>query len=808
MPQLLEEPKSAPEQDRRYPFARRLVISIWRVAIIASLAAFIGGGFYLAKKGFGREWRTRVVKELHQRGVEASVGRLTLDPFRGLIAQDVRIFDYKERQSGRRLAGESSERENVLAVVSEISLDINYAAFFHRQPFLNALDIRNAQITLPLKTANGKVVKAQIKNLRAHVYFPPEQIYISQAEGIFCGLRISVTGQLIKREGYQPRAKPTDEDWKKNISILQRIVIELEKFDFAPVPPSLQVKFTGDVAEFEKAHVEATLHGHRIGRANYEIRDLSAIAEWADETLTVTHCEWQDQRGNLAAHLSWSRPRSSAEFQVRSSLDLKKFVEAFELGDWLADTTFSTPPLLEVSGLADLGGEHPQLKLIGHAQAERFTKKNVSFSDFSANFSWDGDRTLLRDVRLRHETGQITAELFDAPGDFRLNIDSTISPHALIPLGSDGLKQFLSEWEWPRPPTVHLAIRGQDRQPQNWQGEGNIAFDRTRFRGVWAKSGSAKIHFADGAVTYENLHVVRDEGVGSGTFTYDFKNHEVRIDHIKTSLWPAEVIYWVDPDLAKTVAPYKFHQAPKLSVNGVYQFGGGTKTQLEIVVDAGEGLDYDFLGKTLPFDKTTGHLVFTNNRLQLVDLSAGLFSGRVRGSAEIPLGEKGRRYRADITASDINFPRLTDLYYQYQTSQGRLNGHYEFSGLGGDARAMRGKGKIEVTEGDVFAIPIFGPLSGILNAIVPGAGYSIAHTATARVTVDQGIIHTDDFEVAGKLFGMLGHGDIHFLDDKLDFQVRLTMHGAAGVLLAPVYKLFEYAGEGSLKKPDWHPKRF
>jgi hypothetical protein len=27
-------------------------------------------------------------------------------------------------------------------------------------------------------------------------------------------------------------------------------------------------------------------------------------------------------------------------------------------------------------------------------------------------------------------------------------------------------------------------------------------------------------------------------------------------------------------------------------------------------------------------------------------------------------------------------------------------------------------------------------------------------------------------------------------------------------VLLPMYKLFEYAGEGSLKKPDWHPKRF
>src|SRR6185436_18432665 len=142
-----------------------------------------------------------------------------------------------------------------------------------------------------------------------------------------------------------------------------------------------------------------------------------------------------------------------------------------------------------------------------------------------------------------------------------------------------------------------------------------------------------------------------------------------------------------------------------------------------------------------------------------------------------------------------------------KTSRGELEGSYDFTGLGGDARTMRGTGKIEVTNGDVFAIPIFGPLSGILNTIVPGSGYSIGRKASATFAIKDGVIHTDDLEVAGKLFSMLGHGDIHFLDDKLNFAVRMDMHGA-GFLLAPVYKLFEYVGEGSLKKPDWHPKRF
>jgi len=320
-------------------------------------------------------------------------------------------------------------------------------------------------------------------------------------------------------------------------------------------------------------------------------------------------------------------------------------------------------------------------------------------------------------------------------------------------------------------------------------------------------SGNTSLHFADGAITCDNFRVVRDEGIGTGSFTYDFKKHEVRISNIKSNLHPAEVIFWIDPKIWKTVAPYKFRRPPAVTANGVYQFRGGKNTHLEITVDGGNGMDYDFLGKTLPFDRVSGRLLFTNDRLQIVDLRGALLAGTVRGNADISLAKNDPHYRANISVGEIDFPRLTDLYYNYKTAHGQLSGSYEFTGLGSDPRTMRGRGKVEVTNGDVFAIPIFGPLSGILNHIVPGSGYSIAHQAGANVQINEGVIHTDDFEAAGMLFSMLGHGDIHFLDDKLDFNLRMNMKGP-GVLLTPVYKLFEYTGEGSLKKPDWHPKRF
>src|ERR1043166_3333389 len=619
-------------------------------------------------------------------------------------------------------------------------------------------------------------------------------------------MRISATGQLIKRTNYAPSQEISPEEWQKRLSLLQRVVTELQKFVFPRDHPSLQVKFSGDLAQLEDARVEATLRGEQLQRGQYEIRDLSATAEWADQRLNIGRCEWKDHAGSFAGRASWNRQTNEANFQARSTLDLKAFLDAFGLGRFLTDATFYAPPLAELSGSANFGDNRPRLKIIGHTAVESFAYKTVPFADLSADFSWDGERALLRDIRLRHQGGPLHGNLLDATNDFRLDVDSTINPGALRPLLSAELGQFLSEWEWPRPPTVHLAIRGPGREPETWTGEGTVALDRTRFRGAWMNSASAKIRFGDGAITYDDFRVVRDEGIGVGAFTCNFKNHEVRVANVKATLRPAEVIFWIDPKLWKAVVPYKFRQPPSITANGVYQFRGGKKTRLEVTVDAAKGMEYGFLGKTLPFDRVSGRLLFTNGRLQLVDLKGALFSGTVRGTADISLAPNDSHYHASVAVAGIDFPHLTDLYYQYKTAHGELSGSYDFTGIGSEARTMHGNGKVEVTNGDVFAIPIFGPLSEILNHIVSGAGYSIARKAGATLTIKDGIIHTDDFEAAGTLFGMLGHGDIHFLDDRLNFEVRMNANGP-GVLLTPMYKLFEYVGEGSLKKPDWHPKR-
>jgi hypothetical protein len=463
------------------------------------------------------------------------------------------------------------------------------------------------------------------------------------------------------------------------------------------------------------------------------------------------------------------------------------------------------PPRFEISGTARLGEGQPRWQAIGHAALDRFTYKGISFLGANAEFSWDGERTMVRDIHVRHQSGELAGRLLDAPNDFRIDLSSTIDPNALRTLAPADMRDFVNDWDWPHVANVQLVIRGSSAAPATWKGDGTLKMERGRFRTVGFNSASTNIHFGDGAVAYENFRVIRDEGVVTGTFIYDFAHHETRMSNVVSNLRTTEAISWVDPSLFKVVTPYKFQKPPTVTTNGVYQFRGGKNTRLEINVDSTAGMNYVFLGKTLPFDRIKAKLLLTNDRLQISELNGAVFSGTLQGNADISLAKNDQRYQATMTVDRVDFPRLTDLYFKYKTSTGSMNGRYEWTGNGSDARSMSGKGEVDVHNGDVFAIPLFGPLSDILNKLMPGIGYRVARKANMSFTIKDGVIRTSDFHVDAGVFGMVGQGNAHFLDDKIDFDVRIDASGA-GIVLTPLYKFFEYKAEGSLKKPDWHPK--
>jgi hypothetical protein len=125
---------------------------------------------------------------------------------------------------------------------------------------------------------------------------------------------------------------------------------------------------------------------------------------------------------------------------------------------------------------------------------------------------------------------------------------------------------------------------------------------------------------------------------------------------------------------------------------------------------------------------------------------------------------------------------------------------------GGDSRSMTGKGNLQITDGKVLAMPILGPLSLLLNDIIPGVGYQTAKKATADFTVSDGVIDTRNILIQGTGFSMIGNGRIHYLEDTMEMNMRLNAQGLPGVVLFPVSKILEYESVGSAKHPKWRPK--
>ena len=69
-----------------------------------------------------------------------------------------------------------------------------------------------------------------------------------------------------------------------------------------------------------------------------------------------------------------------------------------------------------------------------------------------------------------------------------------------------------------------------------------------------------------------------------------------------------------------------------------------------------------------------------------------------------------------------------------------------------------------------------------------------------------GEIRTDNLDVQGQGFVMIGQGSLFFIEDRMDFGVRVNAQGVPGILLYPVSKLFEYVSDGKMTEPKWRPR--
>lgn len=766
-----------------------------RLVLVLIFVGIPGAALYLRKEGIGFGAKEELGRSLSSNAAEVTIGRLALDPFSGLLAQDVEI---REREHGGRL----------LAKISNVALSLNLSELTRGRIAVDKLSLQNAGVSIPaVRSESAPRIDAQ--NVYAEVIFLGDQLRLSRCEGVVEGIRVELAGHFLNPSALHLKpAQPEGPEDPEAARLAGKILGELAALDFPEGPPTVQATLEADFDNPDSLRVDNfVLHSGKVVGRGWRLDGIEAHGHYADGNLRVSRLHMRDGGGSLEASAEWSKRDGSLDAAALSTLDPGQFLRLLAgNNESLKTLAFPKPPHLEARVVSEPGADKPSVRVTGMVFAPAFAFKGSQFRDAGCHFAWKDGTLYARDVKVSVGRGNLTGKIWAAPGDYRLVARNSIAPTSLLGLFDTNTREFISKMEFGDLPDVSVDLRGTKLDFANIRGKGRLKLGRTAMRGSWMDSAESEFEIGDRCVTYRNFLVKTGDGRGTGSFAYDVGMQEARLNGIRSTLVPADVLMWIDPKIADAVRPYRFRAPPSATVDGKVHLKDPTKNKLAIRIESAEGLDYDLLHRTLRFGKTSAAVNVVGAKVNADIRKAALMEGDVALKAVVSIDPKDPTFGADVKLNRVNFAKLTKLYFGYDSSKGVVSGTYKFQARMGEENFMRGSGGIRVEDGNVFAIPILGPFSEILATVLPGVGYQTARLATADFTVAKEIINTKNLVIEGAGFSMFGSGDIHFMTSRLDMSMRLNAKGIPGLVFYPMSKLLEYISTGTVSEPAWRPK--
>jgi hypothetical protein len=764
------------------------VVVILQLAVFGILPAAL---LWLHFAGLPRALHEPLAEAARREGLELDFTRMRLSFLQGLILDKVRL-------RADRLP------DNPEVAVNRAAISLNWRELLRGRVELNSLDLRGAQLFLPVVSADGVTRTLRLTKARARLMLADGMVSVPLARFNLQGIDVIATGQIALAGAPAPETPegllPPE---------VGRALEVLESLDFGTTPPVLEVEFSaisGDAGALRLPRIRFEAPAAAFGRGR--LRDIRLEASFADHVLDVPELVARDTRdGRLDLTGRWNLASGAAQAELESSLDPAPWLaELRPDGPW-AELKFAAPPAVQAS-LEIRDGDGPRVRVTGTADAAAFTFRGVDFRGLSTGFAWRDGQLYASDLLLKPAAGEIRADLMLQPGEVKARVDCRADLLQLLPLLPAAAQEDVRKMnlQFTDPPHIRFEASGTAPEPAALTARGTLKLGRTSIHGSPMDEASADVAFGDLALVFSNLRVARPEGTGRGGFTYDFGRERVLLEDIRSTMNPYNVLQWADPKVARETEPYRFKAPPEVLVNGVVGLKDPELTRIRADFTAPQGLDYDLLDRTLNFGTATGTLQFAGRSILVEIPSARLFGGTARINATVQTGQPGARQQMNVVLDNVDFETLTRLYFDYRDSKGQLDARYDFSFVPGRPELMRGQGKLRVEDGNVFAIPVLGPLSVLLDKVLPGTGYQTARQATCDFRVADGVITTDNLDIIGQGFTMIGKGKLFFVQDRMDFTMRVNAQGVPGLLLYPVSKLFEYISDGKMTEPVWRPR--
>ena len=765
-----------------------------RLTLVLVFAGIPIALYFLRTVGIGFGAREALEQALSNPAMEIRIGKLLIDPFSGLVAKNISV---RERQNA----------DHLLAGINRLEISLNMSELMNRRIAVDTLTLVRAEASIPLGPGETSP-RLEATDINSSIIVHGDRLRVSQLDAIVEGLRIRLTGEILHPFAFQPPPEGAESQPLIPEATLQKILDLLRDTSFPSGPPTLMAKFELDAADPSFLEIpEFEIQARRIQHRSLALESVEIRGDFTNGRLRIPVFQIRDRQGLLQASAEWEKASGNLNASLLSSLDLVPILQSLgKGGDALARLRFPTPPRINVNIRGNTAASPPAISATGEFFLPVIELGDSRFTEAGCSFSWQNGVFYARELQVTARRGALQADVWASPGDLRLRAHSTIPPSDLADLFDIHTRAFLKNMEFADLPEISVSLRGKRLDFAAISGNASLKIGRTANRGAWIDSGVADVEIADRCLTYKNLVIATGKGRGTGSFAYDIARQEVRLKDIVSTLVPVDVMMWIDPRIAETIRPYRFRASPKVKVEGKVHMKDPLKNDLAIRIDAPGGLDYDLLKKTLPFGKTSANVDVVANKVTATIKNAELFGGNASVKAVVSINPANPFFSTNATLTRVNFAKLTNLYFDYDDSKGVVSGEYSFEARMGDEENMTGRGKLRIEEGNVFAIPVFGPFSAILGSLIPGVVYNTARLATADFTVADKKINTRNIEIAGTGFSMFGSGDIYFLTGGLNMSMRINAQGVPGLVFFPVSKLLEYHSDGTISDPRWRPK--
>ncbi len=573
-----------------------------------------------------------------------------------------------------------------------------------------------------------------------------------------------------------------------------------------------------------------TWEGHLTGlrSTKLEASEVSCAGQWTAPDLHATQLSARLYGGKLDAEARLSAATREFSFAGSSDFDLQRISGLLteKSRNWLSQYSWEKPPTLQAEGsLVMPEWTNPQpdwrlevkptVRLNGHFHVEDGAFRGVPATTAEGHFSYTNEVWRVPDLVVVRPEGRLNLvhESDERTRNYYFRIHSTMDVRAFRPLLEPNQQRGFDLISFTQPPVVDGEIRGRWYEHERLTGKATVVLTNFAVRGESIDRFQAALEYTNGFLLCVGPHAESGSQHASATsLGMDFAAKRIFLTNGVATADPLKVTRMIGPKVNRVMEPYRFVQPATARVNGIIPMQNERDADLHFEVEGGP---FEWLRFKVP--RISGKVDWVKDRLLLRDIQTEFYRGVGIGNAQFDFRpQHGTDFSFHADVNDVNLHLLMDdLSSRTNRLEGILSAQLGITHANSvDGRSWQGSGHVTLRDGLIWEIPVFGILSPVLDAMMPGLGSSRASEGSATFNVTNSIIASEDLEIRASMMRLRYWGTV-------DLAGQVNAHAEAELLrdtwmvgrvlslaLWPVSKLFEYQITGTLHEPRSEPVFF